>query len=144
MSEKAAKMAVESTAPLGMSGFSDPLVEFMVYLKIILPEGAVHTVSLRPHHDPEKRASTWVLSPGSFHVRHGDLIYWSVSDSSAEMKFEDDSIIGKESLSLPYNGTKMGTIQSDAPSGSQKYVVTVAEGTVETDDGSDPTIIIDD
>ena len=66
------------------------------------------------------------------------------AELSATLKFDGASIVGKAVVSVPYNGTSTGAIQSEAPSGAQVYMVTVAEGTVETDDGGDPTIIIDD
>ncbi len=137
MPESSAKL----TPVAAQAGASDPVAQTLDFLKVILPSSAVHIVSIRRHQDPAQK-SVWMMSPGTFHVQRGDLIYWSVSDNAATIKL-DTRIIGVGLLEVPFNGTSMGTVQPQAPGNGQIYKVVLASGTVVTDDGGDPTIIID-
>ncbi len=143
MPKSATTMKAAETGTTALAGVKDPLAEFLVYLHVILPLGAIHTVTIRRHYDPARK-DAWLISPGHFHVRRGDLIYWSMGDNEAQIEFSDPAIIGVPTLSVPRHGTSMGTVQSEAPLGAQIYKVVLETGSAVPDDGGDPTIIIDD
>jgi hypothetical protein len=143
MAQGAAKSKRVSAGIAARTDVHDPLAEFLVYMQVILPEAAIHTVTIRRYVDPAKK-TRWVVCPGTFHVRRGDLIYWSSPQTAVRIEFDTASLIGIPSLEVPCGGTSMGSIQSAAPSGTHRYRVLVGATPAVGDDGSDPTIIVDD
>lgn len=140
-----ATSSTRATVQAAQTGVRDPLAEFIVYLKVILPEAAIHIVNIRRHWDPTKK-TTWIVSPGSFHAQRGDLVYWTAGSGGAELSFKTN-VIGTPALSVPCDGTSMGSIQANLPGTpptQHRYEVHVGTDLVVTDDGSAPTIIVDD
>jgi hypothetical protein len=143
MAQEAAKATRLNAGIAAQTGVHDPLAEFLVYLHVILPNSAVHTVTIRRQVDPSKK-TRWVVCPGTFHVWRGDLIYWSSPNGAARIELDDPRIIGISTLEVPYGGTSMGSIQAEAPSGPHHYRVVLENSLAVGDDGGDPTIIVDD
>lgn len=143
MTQEASKAKRVSAGIAAQTGVRDPLAEFLIYLRVILPEAAIHTVTIRRYVDPSKKTK-WVVCPGTFHVLRGDLVYWNAAGTAARIDFADAQLIGTASLEVPLDGTSMGSIQAGAQSGAQQYRVLIDNLPAVGDDGSAPTIIVDD
>jgi len=126
-------------------GATDSVAQTLDFLKDIVPGTAVHIVNIRRYEEAPQKFVV-VVSPGTFHAMRGDLVYWSASSVSAELSFPT-GVIGASKLIVPVNGTSRGSIQpsaADPPGTQHRYTVTVAGDIVITDDGTEPTIIVDD